>query len=83
MLDYLSYLFDLDYEYRKVGCHRSAISAYHEYADNKSVGQHPHVCALLKRVLNEGRHEGRPQPRCLYLGHSNCFRFYKMSMVRV
>ena len=27
VLDYLSYLFDLGYEYRTVGCHRSAISA--------------------------------------------------------
>ena len=63
MLDYLSYLFDLDYEYRKVGCHRSAISAYHEYVDNEPVGQHPHVCALLKGVLNEGR----PQPRYVFI----------------
>ena len=47
MLDYLSYLFDLGYEYRTVGCHRSAISGYHEYVDNKPVGQHPHVYALL------------------------------------
>ena len=38
MLDYLSYFFDLVYEYRTVGCHRSAISAYHEYVDKKPVG---------------------------------------------
>ena len=34
VLDYLSYLFDSGYEYRTIGCHRSAISSYHEYVDN-------------------------------------------------
>ena len=53
VLDYLSYLFDLGHEYGAIGCHRSAISAYHEYIDNKPVGQHPHAFALLKGVFNE------------------------------
>ena len=53
MLDDLSYLFDLGYEYRTVGCHRSSISTYHEYVDNKPVDQYPHVCALSKGVFNE------------------------------
>ena len=35
-------------EYRKIGCRRSALTAYHEYVSNKPVGQHLHVCALLK-----------------------------------
>ena len=46
VLDYLSYLFNLGYEYRTIGCHRSTVSAYHEYVDNKPVHQHSHVCAL-------------------------------------
>ena len=52
VLDYLSYWFDSGFEYRIIGCHRSAISAYHEHVDNKPVGQHPHVCALLKGMFN-------------------------------
>ena len=63
MLDYLSYLFALGYEYRTVDCHWSAISAYHKCVDKKPVGQHPHVCALLKGVLNERP----PQPRYLFI----------------
>ena len=63
MLDHLSYLFDLGYEYRTVGCHRYAISAYHEYVGNKPVGQYPHVYALLKGVFNEHP----PQPRYVFI----------------
>ena len=63
VLDYLSYLFDSGFEYRTTGCHRSAISAYHEYADNKPIGQHPHVCALLKWVSNQPP----PQPRYVFI----------------
>ena len=63
VLDHLSYLFDLGYEYRTVGCHSYAISAYHEYVDNKPVGQYPHVCALLKGVFNEHP----PQPRYVFI----------------
>ena len=63
VLDYLSYLFDLGYEYRTVGCHMSAISAYPEYVDNKPVGQHPHVCALSKGVFNERT----AQPRYVFI----------------
>ena len=40
------------FRYRTIGCHMSAISAYHVYVDNKPVGQHPHVCALLKGMLH-------------------------------
>ena len=38
VLDYLSCLFDSGFEYRTIGCRRSAISFYHEYVDNKPVG---------------------------------------------
>ena len=63
VLDYLGYLFHLGYENRTVCCHRSEISAYYEYVDNKKVGQHPHVCALLKGVFNERP----PQPRYVFI----------------
>ena len=62
-MDNLSYLFDLGYEYRTAGFHMHATSAYHEYVDNKPVGQHPHVCALLKGVFNERP----PQPRYILI----------------
>ena len=63
MLDYLSYLFDLGHEYRTVGFLGSAISVYHEYVDEKPVGQHPPVCALLKGVFSERP----PQPRYVFI----------------
>ena len=59
----LSYLLDLVYVYITTGCHSSTISAYHEYVANKPVGQHPHVCALLKRVFNQHP----PQPRFVFI----------------
>ena len=30
ILDYLAFLFETDYKYRTIGCHRSAISAFHD-----------------------------------------------------
>ena len=78
VLDYLSYLFDSGFEYRKnFCCHKSTISTYREYVDNKPVGQHPHACALLKGVFNQ-----RPTHNLDMFLDSNCFRFCKMSMVR-
>ena len=41
----------------------TAISAYREYVDNIPVGQHPHVCALLKGMFNERP----PQPRYIFI----------------
>ena len=58
-MNHLSFLLDAELEYRTIGCHRSAFSAYHEYKDEKPVGQHPKVCALLKGVFNKRP----PQPR--------------------
>ena len=63
VLGYLGYLFGSDYEYRTIGFHRSAISAYHEYVYTKPVCQHPHVCALLKGVFNHRP----PQPRYVFI----------------
>ena len=63
VLDYLSYLFDLGFEYRTIGCHRCTISVHHEYVDNKPVGQYPRMCLLLKGVFNQ-----RPaRPRCVFI----------------
>ena len=52
-MHYLSYLFYLDFEYGTIGCQKCAIFAYHEYVDNKSMSQHPHICAFLKGVFNQ------------------------------
>ena len=43
LLEYLAFLFEKGYEYRTIGCHRSAISDFHDYVDGKPVGQHPEV----------------------------------------
>ena len=51
------FLFDLGCEYRTVGCQRSLISAYHDYIDNKRVGQNP---LLIERPL---------QPRYILIWH--------------
>ena len=58
-------MFDLGYEYRTVGCQRSLISAYHDFVDNKRVGQHPQVCALLKGLFLESP----LQPRHVLIRH--------------
>ena len=45
------------------GRHRSAISAFHDYVDGKSVGQHPEACALVSTIFNN-----RPsQPRYMFV----------------
>ena len=36
VVNHLSFLFHAGLEYWKIGCHRSAISAYHEYTDGIS-----------------------------------------------
>ena len=43
ILEYLAFLFEKGYKYRTIGCHGSAISAFHDYVDGKPVGQHPEV----------------------------------------
>ena len=63
VLEYLASLFEQGYEYRTIGCHRAAISAYHEDVDGKPIGQHPDVCALVNGVFNN-----RPlQPRYSFI----------------
>ena len=46
-----------------MGCHRSAISAYHDQVNGKPVGQHPRVCALLTGAFNMRS----PQPRYAFI----------------
>ena len=59
ILNYLSTLFEKGLQYRTINSHCSAILAYHNYADEKSVGKHPRACALLTGVFNQRL----PQPR--------------------
>ena len=59
VLSYLGELFEKGRQYRTIGCHRSAISAFHDNVDGRPVGQHPKVSDLLKGVFNKKT----PQPR--------------------
>ena len=53
VLEYLAYLFnDENLEYRTIGVHRSAFSAYHTYVDVKPVGQDPLVYSLMPEIFN-------------------------------
>ena len=63
ILDYLAFLFEKGYEYRTIECHRSAISAFHDYVDRKPVGQHPEVCSLVSGIFNNRP----PQPRYIFV----------------
>ena len=63
ILNYLALLFEKGYEYRTIGCHKSAISAFHDFVDGKPVGQHPEVSALVSGIFNN-----RPlQPRYVFV----------------
>ena len=56
VLNYLGHMFDSGYEYRSIGVHRSAISAYHIPLTNSglqmTVGRHPQVSSLMSGVQN-------------------------------
>ena len=52
ILYYLAFLFEKGYEYRTIGCHRSDISAIHDYVDGKPAGQQSEVCALVSGICN-------------------------------
>ena len=62
-LDYLASLFEKGYECRSIGCHRLAISAFHDYVDWKLVAQLPEACALVSGIFNNRPH----QPRCMFV----------------
>ena len=59
ILGYLATLFDNKYQYRSIGVHRSAISAYHIPIDGVPIGKHPEVSRLMAGVHNLRP----PQPR--------------------
>ena len=52
ILEYLAAIFDEGREHSTINGARSAISAYHVHVDNKPVGEHPLICALVKGVSN-------------------------------
>ena len=58
-LNHLLTLLEKGLQHRTINSHRSAISAYRNYVDGKSFGEHPRVCALLTVVSNQRP----PQPR--------------------
>ena len=53
MLNFLGNLFENKYEYSTINSYRSAISAYHNLVEGKSVGQHISVCNLMTGVFNK------------------------------
>ena len=63
VLDYLAFLLEKLYEYRTIGCHRSAMSAFYDFVDGKPVGQHPEACALVSGIFNN---RPPPQPRYVF-----------------
>lgn len=66
-MNYLSELFDQDFQHRTINAHRSAISAYHDGLEGKSIGKHPLVCALVAGTFNERP----PQPRYNFIWSVN------------
>lgn len=64
VLEYLRQLFNnKNLEYCIIGVHRSALSAYHTYVDDKPVGQHPLVCSLISEIFNLLP----PQPKYMFV----------------
>ena len=63
ILDYLAELFETGLEYSTIGSHRSAISAFHDPIENKKIGEHPRVSALMTGVFNQRP----PQPRYTFI----------------
>ena len=59
VLDFLAELFEKGLEYRTIGTHRSAISAFHDPIENIRVGNHPRVSALMSGIFNKRP----PQPK--------------------
>ena len=59
IIEFLTYMFKQNYQYRTINNQRSAISAYHPKIDDFPVGQHPLVFKLLAGIFNERP----PQPR--------------------
>ena len=51
-MNYLLILFEEVLQYQAINLHHSTVSEYHSYVDEKPVGKHPRVCALLTVALN-------------------------------
>ena len=52
-------LFEKGLEYRSIGTHRSAISAFHYPTENIRVGNHPRFSTLMSGIFNKSP----PQPK--------------------
>ena len=53
MVNFLAHLHSERYKYNSINTYHSAISSVHERVDGYSVGQHPMVTRLLKRIFND------------------------------
>lgn len=53
ILNYISNMFEEGFKYSTICCDRSAIFAFHETVDERSVGEDPQVSALISGVFNE------------------------------
>ena len=59
IVNFLAHLFSEGYQYRSLNAYRSAIASIHVPIDGMSIGQHPMVTRLLKKVF----HARPPLPR--------------------
>ena len=66
-------LFDQNYQYTSVCSHRSAISAFHEGTDGKSIGENSQISSLIGKSLTKGQHN----PGILVFGMSNWYYLKK------
>ena len=53
----------MGFEYFTIDCHRSVISAYHDYVENGPVEQHPKVSTLMTGAFNVNR----PKPKYIFI----------------
>ena len=63
ILEFLSQHFQNGLQYRTINNYRSAISAFHDHIQGKSVGEHPRICSLVAGVFNSRP----PQPRYCFI----------------
>ena len=53
----------MGFEYFTIDCHRSVISAYHDYVENGPVEQHPKVSTLMTGAFNVNL----PKPKYIFI----------------
>ena len=63
ILEFLSQLFQNGLQYRTINNYRSAISAFHDHIQEKTVEKHPRTCSLVAGVFNSRP----PQPRYCFI----------------